>query len=523
LPDISHAVAGARRQRQPENTKGDTMSWASLRVRNVLVRALILSVALATTKTFSAPDIRSQLNQARWIDAEAIRKTGDTRDQLLETASASNGIELSPGICDSDAVQKRTTAPAPALAATGERAQMSDSFVDTIGVNTHFGWAGTVYYDGFTSIVAPAIAKSGIRHFRDAGYATLNWQSHRFIDLANYVKTATGTDIKFTLIVDAYGCDFSDARPPTYLPAANITTFEGLNEHDNAYVGHACSWNRTSWSDEVRSHQQALFNAVKANPSFTAAGIKVAGPSIVQGTKSAQVVGNISAYMDVGSMHSYPGNSAPTNAGQQRSILTPMNGNKATLATETGYHNMPQTSSKFRGVSEAASGKYIPRLLLNYFMAGVPRTFLYEFIDNSVMDDIEAHFGLMRRDGSEKPAFTAIKNMIGVLKDPGASFTTGSLNYSISGNMRSVKKLLLQKRDGRFFLILWQEVASYNGSNNTDISVPDRSLTVNLAGAAQSVKVYRPRDSETPTDSYTSRQQFPVAVPDHPVIIEIVP
>ena len=47
---------------------------------------------------------------------------------------------------------------------------------------------------------------------------------------------------------------------------------------------------------------------------------------------------------------------------------------------------------------------------IEHFRAGIPRTYAYELIDekpDAALTDPEQHFGLLRNDFSEKPAFTA--------------------------------------------------------------------------------------------------------------------
>lgn len=167
-------------------------------------------------------------------------------------------------------------------------------------------------------------------------------------------------------------------------------------------------------------------------------------------------------------------------------------------------------------------GRYVPRLLLDYFESGICRTYLYEFIDEGTSRaNREQAFGMLRADGSEKPAYTAVKNMIGILTDPGASFTPGQLDYTISGDLGGVKTMLLQKRDGRFYLILWQEAPSYDVRTKLASLVADRQATVNLAKPAQ-LKVYLPLTSANAIKQSSGRS-LQLAIPDSPLIIEITP
>ena len=93
----------------------------------------------------------------------------------------------------------------------------------------------------------------------------------------------------------------------------------------------------------------------------------------------------------------------------------------------------------------------MPRLFLEYFNQGFPRTYSYEFIDEKAdtTNDPQMHFGLLRFDGSAKPAFTAVANLIQILKDPGATFSPAKLDYKMTGALNSVHHTLLQKRDGQ--------------------------------------------------------------------------
>ena len=64
--------------------------------------------------------------------------------------------------------------------------------------------------------------------------------------------------------------------------------------------------------------------------------------------------------------------------------------------------------------------------MLEHFLRGEKRTYTYELIDE--FDDpgktnAEANFGLLRRDWTPKPAFAAMKNLLGLLSDPGPAFT----------------------------------------------------------------------------------------------------
>jgi len=193
---------------------------------------------------------------------------------------------------------------------------------------------------------------------------------------------------------------------------------------------------------------------------------------------------------------------------------------KQVVSTETGYFNNRNSP----GVSEAAAGKYIPRLFLESFNYDIPRTYSYELINafndpnNSAMN-----FGLLRNDGSEKPAYVALKNLIGLLSEPGANFTPGSLDYTLEGDTTNIHNTLLQKSDGTFYLILWQEVPSFDLQQQVDISVPEVQTTLNLSTTISEAATYDPSNSLNPTAQYTNPNQLALNVSDSPLVIRLSP
>ena len=83
-------------------------------------------------------------------------------------------------------------------------------------------------------------------------------------------------------------------------------------------------------------------------------------------------------------MHSYPGEQRSLNGLYSVNIplLSQVVGGKPLCATETGYHTAVNSTENVQpGVSEAAQAKYVPRLFMEYFNAGVRQTFNYELLD----------------------------------------------------------------------------------------------------------------------------------------------
>jgi hypothetical protein len=86
----------------------------------------------------------------------------------------------------------------------------------------------------------------------------------------------------------------------------------------------------------------------------------------------------------------------------------------------------------------------------------------------------------LRSEGTEKPANKALEDLVDLLENPGPRFETSSLDYALSGDLQDIHCTLLQKRNGRFYLLLWQQdVPSYSLEASCDVSMSARKLTLN--------------------------------------------
>jgi hypothetical protein len=265
-----------------------------------------------------------------------------------------------------------------------------------------------------------------------------------------------------------------------------VDAFEGVNEPDLT--------GSPSWASTTIAAQRALYAAVKGNPAIRHLTVIGASP-----TWKPQELGDLSGAVDAGNWHPYPGGHCPTCGdpyGTNIDDLAPRyrapSGSKPMIATETGYHNaLRNTDNGHRPVDEATAAVYLPRLLLEYFNRGFHRTYLYELIDSRPdpgLADRDAHFGLLRNDGSEKPAYRAVRSLLGLLSDPGPTFSPGALPYTVSGASPSVHRTLLQKRDGTFLLALWHEAPTWDTGARAN-APDDRKARRRLLHAEQRVRV----------------------------------
>jgi hypothetical protein len=447
-------------------------------------------------------------------------------------------------------------------------ARSADAFVDSIGVCTHTGYGSTTTFsrnwdtgDPNQSIKS-LLPELGIRHIRDGiNYNAIGWKWDRFCDLYR----ATG--IKAQLIMDDRTNDIPDPAfvddlltqfktrstvigGQTISFLSTIEAVEGPNEFDinGPYVG------TSNWVTPLTSYQQAIFQQVRGDSAFNT--IPVVAPSMGNGN-SLDLLAGMAPWLDRSNAHPYPGGVRPSLAGgipAYRGDTSRVWPGKPLLASETGYHNALSDSSGHAPVSKKAAQKYHSRLLATHFKQNIDRTFLYQFIDleaNPSLNDREKHFGLVGvtdaalPPGStpytlyRKPTFYAIKNLITLLKEPGAQFTPDPLDYSLGGSTTDVQDLLLQKKSGEFYLVLWLEKDSYLNPLTTpaqalpgsDVNVPPQSVTVQFGQNVTSVIAYTP-GAGTNTGNPTlgtqgttltiSNNTVTVSVPDEIVLLKIV-
>jgi hypothetical protein len=146
---------------------------------------------------------------------------------------------------------------------------------------------------------------------------------------------------------------------------------------------------------------------------------------------------------------------------------------------------------------------------------------LMDLHHNPKRDISGLEFGLLRNNGEVKPSFVSLKALIQLLKDPGGSkFSPGTLNYSLIGNTSNLHHLLLQKSNGKFYLVLWQETSGFDLNTKKAIEVPNQKVQLILAQTFAQAKIYSLENYTKPKKQLTNPKQILLDVPDQPLIIE---
>ncbi len=417
----------------------------------------------------------------------------------IATSSCSGGAGNVAPAAPGDAVlpslrfARATTAPFELT----EKPAQADSFIDSIGMNTHFGHGG-FWTSSFPTLKADLISL-GVRHIRDGLSAPADPAiASEFAQLGS-----AGIHLDDITAI-GQSASFLNSIPAAVAPA--LEAYESPNEEDGA--------GDPNWVADLTAYQKSLYAAVKRyGPT---ASMPVIGPSLVSQVDEMSL-GNLGAFMDYGNIHNYfagfnPGTIGwggtlagcgpygygsidfslacesndsggltftPSPALSGFSSAAPQTGAKAVMSTETGYGTSPASQTQVDATTQA---KYESRMFLMQYAAGVPRTYQYDLADDSnPCAAAFSCFGVVKAAGSAtKPAYSELHGLISALSDPGASFTTTNLSYTLSGGPASLAHVLFQKRSGQYILALWNETPSWNVNAGTGAPIPVAAQPVSI-------------------------------------------
>lgn len=404
-------------------------------------------------------------------------------------------------------------------------AQWSDLLVDSIGINTHFGNTSNPYN---SSTLITKLDQLNVRHVRDNAHTAYGYG--KLAQLAAFgidsLLVADDTSVSAASHVAALQNDWAIGVEGLNEPDFNPRSYGGLTDNEDiaSYLA-------------TMAYQHDLYDAIKADG--VAASKRVLSPAFAHARWTPVLgAGGVANPWDLVAGHTYPNGAVPTRGlldyedlDALRKLSPTPGDNSSTWITESGYHNLTNRADGDwqQGISETAAGKYIPRMIAEYFNRGVPRTYLYELVDQDTNNatNQEKRWGLLHTDLSAKPAYTAIKNLITLLDDhTAAPFTPGSLDYTLSGNTAGVHQTLLQKGNGEFYLMLWQDTSSYNWQGTESDQSSSVNLTLNLNGTFSSAAAYR-LDSTGAVGSWTNPRSISLSgnasIRDEVTVIKLVP
>ncbi|MCP3380874.1 RHS repeat protein [Bradyrhizobium sp. CCGUVB4N] len=396
----------------------------------------------------------------------------------------------------------------------------ASAFTSSIGVNTHVSYAWGSYNN--LALVEADLKYLGVTTLRD-GLTNIPAAQPVLDGLAN-------DGYKFDLGVSSSIPATGSAGLQQYIAAldafeaahpGSIIALEGLNEVNLQ----AFSYNGSSTIEAAAQFQQALYTAIKADANLSKLPVYNLTLAYDDPNDFAKL-GNLGASSDYANTHAYVSTGTTPGAAlaSALNLATSVSPGDPTVITETGYTTLSTTP--YLGVNESVQAKSILNTLMDAFKDGVGTTYLYELLDrNSSSSDTNAqsHFGLFYDDGTPKLAATAVHNLTTILNDDGTGSgqPTSPLSYTLSNMPDSGNSMVLGKSNGAYDLVVWAEPKVWDPKTNTEISNPSQTVTVELDGVHQSIKVYDPTSGTDPIETFTNVSSFTIPVSDHPIIIEI--
>jgi hypothetical protein len=429
--------------------------------------------------------------------------------------------------------------PRRSLAAP-DTAIATNDFLNSVGVVTTFPDRGQplartiemIRYCGFRWV------RAGIEGLSDNGPTTIQ----TFLDL----HRETGVLLSWGLV--SGGTDVSKLLETgrVLAEAGALLAFEGNNEPNNwgvIYQGEKGGGREPSWM-AVAKLQRDLYQAVKKDPVLAKYPVwSISEPGAERDNVGLQfltipagahaLMPGGTRYADYANVHNYiyhpraqdPADNKtwdaadPTAASQVDGLfgnfgLTWARGFRG--YTQEELNSLPrvttETGTAVDGpVTEDLQGLNLMNLYLAQFKRGYAYTSVYLLRDRTDEAGNQS-FGFFRPDYSPRKAAIYLHNLTTILEDKGTRAKPGRLDFAIADQPKTVHELLLQRSDGTFQLIVWDE----------RLSGQDR-VTVHLGVMSASVGIYDPTIAVEPIQTLTNLGSLELTLSDHPIIIAISP
>jgi hypothetical protein len=169
------------------------------------------------------------------------------------------------------------------------------------------------------------------------------------------------------------------------------------------------------------------------------------------------------------------------------------------VTTETGW-----VTSGSGAITEEQQARVFMNLYLSAFKQGFSYTFIYMLRD----DPNQGYWGLFDTSYMPKKSGTYMHNLTTILAGTGTA-TPGKLDYSIAAEPMTVHDLLLQRSDGLFAIVVWDE----RPTGGSDM------VTVNFGKARNEVTLFDPTTGTQPMGAAFNASSVLLTLTDHPIVI----
>jgi len=380
--------------------------------------------------------------------------------------------------------------------------------------------------------------RAGIEGLSDEGPTNLQ----TFLDL----HRETGVRLSWGLVSGGTDVNKLVATGRLLAKAGALLAFEGNNEPNNwgvTYQGEPGGGRELSWM-AVAKLQRDLYQAVKSDPVIAKYPVwSISEPGAQRDNVGLQfltippgaqtLMPDGTKYADYANVHNYlyhshspyPADNKAWNAADPTasSRVDGLFGNFGiTWSREfRGYgqeqlNTLPrvttETGTTIAGpVTEEMQGLNLMNLYLAQFKRGYAHTSVYLLRDRTDEDGNQS-FGFYQADYSPRKAAIYLHNLTTILADQGTVAQPGQLEYTMVNQPTTVHDLLLQRSDGVFQLIVWDE----------RLSGQDR-VRVDLGVTPSRVRIYDPTIGVEPVQTLTNARSLELALSDHPMVIVISP
>jgi hypothetical protein len=364
------------------------------------------------------------------------------------------------------------------LSRASEKPVSSDSIVDSVGMNVHLHYTNTPYAN--FPLVQSLLTDLKVRHIRD-GVVDTTWaeyyKRHNALGKLGihclYVTSPKQSDALLASYPDRVRFDFEG--------------YEAPNEYNNS--------GDHNWPDTLKGFLPRLYRITKSI-SIDGGHAILVGPSLTQPDAFPKMTG-VQQYFDYANLHNYSAGRNPGTTGWGGGGYGSIEWNKRQahgawadapiMSTEIGFTTDPGNK---QGIPEDVEAKYIPRLILEQLLHHIDRTYIYELIDvGPKVSKNDAAFGLVRNDGSKKPAYTALKGLTSIAADAGSAPRLEDLPFDLAPGASDLHHLLAQRGDGTYLLFFWIEEPCFNPDSKKMQPVPARPVTFSSPARFRSMEL----------------------------------
>jgi hypothetical protein len=440
----------------------------------------------------------------------------------------------------SSTVAQLATSQRTATIGVAVKTVSGNAFVDSIGLNTHFNYAGTAYVDSEPAVVA-AIIGLHVKHLREGMLYPFATQFLTYRDAVSKLSAAGVRDIGGVQASDLKVADFK-LRWATWFDSVG-----GLNWVEAAEPPNECDLNGCLANSPA--YQKTLYDTIKGYaPS---ASVDVFGPSFANSSSYART-GDLSRILDDGNAHLYLLSQPPETTGVCRASDACTNGaslgstigntfslegqlataravsaSKAIVNTEAGYCTTVAANgnTQYNDMPRSVQATYWPRYLLHAFAdVGIRRSYVYDIADDGLSPPTFDQCGLIDAHAKPKPSYRILKTLLDTVDDPGASYSPVPLAFTVAANVNvdgnPVEAIALGSRGGNYTLALWNPVSVWyqQSGNGGAVSHPlavapiAASVSLGTSFASATMTTFDPATGDATTTPIDPKMRIAVSV-----------